>query len=80
MSSLDCILTCCLFLICSLGAGSTGSLTSGRSSVSGPVDNANAHLASSPVPVPTTPTHSAGLNTHGVNVPGLHAQAEGVKV
>ncbi|KAG7315581.1 hypothetical protein KOW79_020447 [Hemibagrus wyckioides] len=62
------------------GAGSTGSLTSGRSSVSGPVDNANAHLASSPVPVPTTPTHSPGLNTHGVNVPGLHAQAEGVKL
>ncbi|MCI4393501.1 hypothetical protein PGIGA_G00158180 [Pangasianodon gigas] len=62
------------------GAGSTGSLTSGRSSVSGPVDNANAHLASSPVPIPTTPTHSPGLNTHGVNVPGLHAQAEGVKL
>ncbi|KAI5616084.1 caskin-1 isoform X1 [Silurus asotus] len=62
------------------GAGSTGSLTSGRSSVSGPADNANAHLASSPVPAPTTPTHSPVLNTHGVNVPGLHAQAEGVKL
>lgn len=74
------LLTCYLFIICSIGAGSTGSLTSGRSSVSGPVDNANAHLASSPVPVPTTPTHSPGLNTHGINVPGLHAQAEGVKV
>uniref|UniRef100_A0AAR2IV34 CASK interacting protein 1 n=1 Tax=Pygocentrus nattereri TaxID=42514 RepID=A0AAR2IV34_PYGNA len=32
--------------------GSTGSLTSGRSSISGPVDNANAHLTNSPVPVP----------------------------
>ncbi|KAM9454386.1 caskin-1 [Clarias gariepinus] len=62
------------------GGGSTGSLTSGRSSVSGSVDNANVHLASSPVPVPTTPTHSPGINTHGVNVPGLHAQAEGVKL
>ncbi|XP_026993735.2 caskin-1 isoform X2 [Tachysurus fulvidraco] len=62
------------------GAGSTGSLTGGRSSVSGTVENANAHLASSPVPVPTTPTHSPGINTHGVNVPGLHAQAEGVKL
>uniref|UniRef100_A0AAR2IUQ9 CASK interacting protein 1 n=1 Tax=Pygocentrus nattereri TaxID=42514 RepID=A0AAR2IUQ9_PYGNA len=28
--------------------GSTGSLTSGRSSISGPVDNANAHLTNSP--------------------------------
>ncbi|KAF5889992.1 caskin-1-like isoform X2, partial [Clarias magur] len=62
------------------GGGSTGSLASGRSSVSGSVDNANVHLASSPVPVPTTPTHSPGINTHGVNVPGLHAQAEGVKL
>ncbi|GAA6086570.1 caskin-1 isoform X2 [Tachysurus ichikawai] len=62
------------------GAGSTGSLTGGRSSVSGTVENANAHLASSPVPVPTTPTHSPGINTHGVNVPGIHAQAEGVKL
>ncbi|XP_062865779.1 caskin-1 [Trichomycterus rosablanca] len=62
------------------GAGSTGSLASGRSSASGQVDNANAHLASSPVPVPTTPTHSPSHNTHGLNVPGLHAQAEGVKL
>uniref|UniRef100_A0A3B1IN74 Si:dkeyp-9d4.3 n=1 Tax=Astyanax mexicanus TaxID=7994 RepID=A0A3B1IN74_ASTMX len=60
--------------------GSTGSLTSGRSSISGPMDNANVHLTNSPVPVPTTPTHSPGLNTHGLNVPGLHAQAEGVKL
>ncbi|TTE66786.1 Caskin-2 [Bagarius yarrelli] len=64
----------------SAGTGSTGSLTSGRSSISGPVDNANAHLASSPVPVPTTPTHSPGFSTHAVNVPGLHAQAEGIKL
>ncbi|KAL0204228.1 hypothetical protein M9458_002246, partial [Cirrhinus mrigala] len=59
--------------------GSTGSLTSGRSSTSGQSSNANAHLTNSPVPVPTTPTHSPGVNTHGLNVPGLHAQAEGVK-
>ncbi|XP_060716252.1 caskin-1 isoform X1 [Tachysurus vachellii] len=62
------------------GAGSTGSLSGGRTSVSGTVENANAHLASSPVPIPTTPTHSPGINTHGVNVPGLHAQAEGIKL
>ncbi len=60
--------------------GSTGSLTSGRSSTSGQSSNANAHLTNSPVPVPTTPTHSPGVNTLGLNVPGLHAQAEGVKV
>ncbi|XP_077061424.1 caskin-1 isoform X4 [Siphateles boraxobius] len=60
--------------------GSTGSLTSGRSSTSGQSSNANAHLTNSPVPVPTTPTHSPGVNTHGLNVPGLHAQAEGVKL
>ncbi|KTG03342.1 hypothetical protein cypCar_00046805, partial [Cyprinus carpio] len=60
--------------------GSTGSLTSGRSSTSGQSSNANAHLTNSPVPVPTTPTHSTGVNTLGLNVPGLHAQAEGVKL
>ncbi|KAK7166713.1 hypothetical protein R3I93_006468 [Phoxinus phoxinus] len=60
--------------------GSTGSLTSGRSSTSGQSSNANAHLTNSPVPAPTTPTHSPGVNTHGLNVPGLHAQAEGVKL
>ncbi|XP_051561440.1 caskin-1-like isoform X2 [Myxocyprinus asiaticus] len=60
--------------------GSTGSLNSGRSSTSIQSSNANAHLANSPVPVPTTPTHSPGINTHSHNVPGLHAQAEGVKL
>lgn len=69
-----------LYLPAGGSMGSTGSLTSGRSSTSGQSSNANAHLTNSPVPVPTTPTHSPGVNTHGLNVPGLHAQAEGVKV
>lgn len=60
--------------------GSTGSLTSGRSTTNVQSSNANAHLTNSPIPVPTTPTHSPGMNTHGLNVPGLHAQAEGVKL
>ncbi|XP_063067296.1 caskin-1-like [Engraulis encrasicolus] len=70
------------------GGGSTGSL-SGRSSSSGQSSNANAHLTSvatvptTPVPAtpptPESPSHT-NTNTHGLNVPGLHAQAEGVKL
>ncbi|XP_041961450.1 caskin-1 isoform X2 [Alosa sapidissima] len=72
--------------------GSTGSL-SGRSNSCGQSGNANAHLTSStpvptsPVPVSTatttpttTPASPTPTNTHGLNVPGLHAQAEGVKL
>lgn len=63
------------------GGGSPGNACS-RSSNSGP--SANTHLTSG-TPVPTTPvpipspaeTH---INTHGLNIPGLHAQAEGVKL
>ncbi|XP_051994235.1 caskin-1-like isoform X2 [Xyrauchen texanus] len=60
--------------------GSTGSLNSGRSSTSIQSSNANAHLTNLPMPVPTTLTHSPCINAQSLNVPGLHAQAEGVKL
>ncbi|XP_028821783.1 caskin-1-like isoform X4 [Denticeps clupeoides] len=59
----------------SAGMGSTGSVSgSGHSSCAGQSGNANVHLTSTPVPSTPVP------NTLGLNVPGLHAQAEGVKL
>ncbi|CAL8330870.1 unnamed protein product [Lota lota] len=59
--------------------GSLGSLGSVRSS-SSLQGSGNTHVLNTPVPSPQTATPPPGVNTHGLNVPGLHAQAEGVKL
>ncbi|KAG7276829.1 hypothetical protein CRUP_008779, partial [Coryphaenoides rupestris] len=62
--------------------GSLGSLGSVRSS-SSLQGSGNTHVLNTPVPSPqsaTPPAAAAGVNTHGLNAPGLHAQAEGVKL
>ncbi|KAM3624603.1 uncharacterized protein V6R79_025415 [Siganus canaliculatus] len=58
-------------------SGSVGSLGSVRSS-SSLQSSGNTHVLTTPAPSP----HPAGsgVNTHGLNAPGLHAQAEGVKL
>uniref|UniRef100_A0A3Q3IFK6 Uncharacterized protein n=1 Tax=Monopterus albus TaxID=43700 RepID=A0A3Q3IFK6_MONAL len=59
-------------------SGSVGSLGSVRSS-SSLQGSGNTHVLTTPAPSPH-PAPTTGLNTHGLNAPGLHAQAEGVKL
>ncbi|CAL8331915.1 unnamed protein product [Merluccius merluccius] len=59
--------------------GSLGSLGSVRSS-SSLQGSGNTHVLNTPVPSPQTANPPPGVNTHGLNAPGLHAQAEGVKL
>ncbi|XP_024115253.1 caskin-2 isoform X1 [Oryzias melastigma] len=59
-------------------SGSVGSLGSVRSS-SSLQSSGNTHVLTTPAPSPH-PAPTTGLNTHGLNAPGLHAQAEGVKL
>ncbi|XP_028314774.1 caskin-1 isoform X2 [Gouania willdenowi] len=59
-------------------SGSVGSLGSGRSS-SSLQSSGNTHVLTTPAPSPH-PAPIPGVNTHGLNAPGLHAQAEGVKL
>lgn len=59
-------------------SGSVGSLGSIRSS-SSLQSSGNTHVLTTPAPSPH-PAPTPGVNTHGLNAPGLHAQAEGVKV
>uniref|UniRef100_A0A3P9HV12 Caskin-1 n=1 Tax=Oryzias latipes TaxID=8090 RepID=A0A3P9HV12_ORYLA len=59
-------------------SGSTGSLGSVRSS-SSLQSSGNTHVLTTPAPSPH-PAPTTGLNTHGLNAPGLHAQSEGVKL
>lgn len=59
-------------------SGSVGSLGSARSS-SSLQGSGNTHVLTTPAPSPH-PAPTTGVNTHGLNAPGLHAQAEGVKV
>ncbi|XP_016520920.1 caskin-1-like isoform X3 [Poecilia formosa] len=59
-------------------SGSVCSLGSVRSS-SSLQGSGNTHVLTTPAPSPQ-PAPTPGLNTHGLNAPGLHAQAEGVKV
>lgn len=77
------LLCCCLFTAALTFAGgersgSTGSLGSVRSS-SSLQSSGNTHVLTTPAPSPH-PAPTTGLNTHGLNAPGLHAQSEGVKV
>ncbi|XP_062243725.1 caskin-1-like isoform X1 [Platichthys flesus] len=61
-------------------SGSVGSLGSIRSSTS-LQSSGNTHVLTTPAPSPHPCTQSTtGVNTHGLNAPGLHAQAEGVKL
>ncbi|XP_069385880.1 caskin-1 isoform X4 [Paralichthys olivaceus] len=61
-------------------SGSVGSLGSVRSSNS-LQSSGNTHVLTTPAPSPLPCTQSTtGVNTHGLNAPGLHAQAEGVKL
>ncbi|XP_039879639.1 caskin-1-like isoform X3 [Simochromis diagramma] len=59
-------------------SGSVGSLGSVRSS-SSLQGSGNTHVLTTPAPSPH-PAPTPGVNTHGLNAPGLHAQAEGVKL
>ncbi|KAM9770175.1 caskin-1-like isoform 4-T4 [Menidia menidia] len=59
-------------------SGSVGSLGSVRSSTS-LQSSGNTHVLTTPAPSPQ-PAPTPGLNTHGLNAPGLHAQSEGVKL
>ncbi|XP_037102767.1 caskin-1-like isoform X2 [Syngnathus acus] len=59
-------------------SGSVGSLGSARSS-SSLQGLGNTHVLTTPAPSPH-PAPTPGVNTHGLNAPGLHAQAEGVKL
>ncbi|XP_032417950.1 LOW QUALITY PROTEIN: caskin-1 [Xiphophorus hellerii] len=59
-------------------SGSVCSLGSIRSS-SSLQGSGNTHVLTTPAPSPQ-PAPTPGLNTHGLNAPGLHAQAEGVKL
>ncbi|XP_054879072.1 caskin-1-like isoform X5 [Poeciliopsis prolifica] len=59
-------------------SGSVCSLGSVRSS-SSLQGSGNTHVLTTPTPSPQ-PAPTPGLNTHGLNAPGLHAQAEGVKL
>ncbi|XP_061575391.1 caskin-2-like isoform X2 [Cololabis saira] len=59
-------------------SGSVGSLGSARSS-SSLQSSGNTHVLTTPAPSPH-PALTPGVNTHGLNAPGLHAQAEGVKL
>ncbi|KAK2817270.1 hypothetical protein Q5P01_025461 [Channa striata] len=59
-------------------SGSVGSLGSVRSSGS-LQGSGNTHVLTTPAPSPH-PAPTTGVNTHGLNAPGLHAQAEGVKL
>ncbi|XP_034044829.1 caskin-1 isoform X3 [Thalassophryne amazonica] len=59
-------------------SGSVGSIGSVRSS-SSMQSSGNTHVLTTPAPSPH-PALTPGVNTHGLNAPGLHAQAEGVKL
>nr|XP_057901910.1 caskin-1 isoform X4 [Doryrhamphus excisus] len=59
-------------------SGSVGSLGSVRSS-SSLQGSGNTHVLTTPAPSPH-PAPTPGVNTHGLNAPGLNAQAEGVKL
>ncbi|XP_054593711.1 caskin-1 [Nothobranchius furzeri] len=59
-------------------SGSVGSLGSARSS-SSLQSSGNTHVLTTPAPSPL-PAPTPGVNTHGLNAPGLHAQSEGVKL
>ncbi|KAM4584490.1 uncharacterized protein PAE49_004026 isoform 2-T2 [Odontesthes bonariensis] len=59
-------------------SGSVGSLGSVRST-SSVQSSGNTHVLTTPAPSPH-PAPTPGVNTHGLNAPGLHAQAEGVKL
>lgn len=59
-------------------SGSVGSIGSARSS-SSLQSSGNTHVLTTPAPSPH-PAPTPGVNTHGLNAPGLNAQAEGVKV
>ncbi|XP_054634851.1 caskin-1 isoform X2 [Dunckerocampus dactyliophorus] len=59
-------------------SGSVGSLGSIRSS-SSLQGSGNTHVLTTPAPSPH-PAPTPGVNTHGLNAPGLNAQAEGVKL
>ncbi|XP_067353394.1 caskin-1 isoform X2 [Channa argus] len=59
-------------------SGSVGSLGSVRSSGS-LQGSGNTHVLTTPAPSPH-PAPPTGVNTHGLNAPGLHAQSEGVKL
>ncbi|XP_032397518.1 caskin-1 isoform X3 [Etheostoma spectabile] len=59
-------------------SGSVGSIGSIRSS-SSLQSSGNTHVLTTPAPSPH-PAPTPGVNTHGLNAPGLHAQAEGVKL
>ncbi|KAM9314408.1 uncharacterized protein KZ484_024164 [Pholidichthys leucotaenia] len=59
-------------------SGSVGSVSSVRSS-SSLQGSGNTHVLTTPAPSPH-PAPQPGVNTHGLNAPGLHAQAEGVKL
>ncbi|XP_015232855.1 PREDICTED: caskin-1-like isoform X2 [Cyprinodon variegatus] len=59
-------------------SGSVCSLGSVRSS-SSLQGSGNTHVLTTPAPSPL-PAPTPGLNTHGLNAPGLHAQSEGVKL
>ncbi|XP_026216433.1 caskin-1-like isoform X2 [Anabas testudineus] len=60
-------------------SGSVGSLGSVRSS-SSLQGSGNTHVLTTPAPSPHPAPTTGGVNTHGLNAPGLHAQAEGVKL
>ncbi|XP_031165467.1 caskin-1-like isoform X4 [Sander lucioperca] len=59
-------------------SGSVGSIGSVRSS-SSLQSSGNTHVLTTPAPSPH-PAPTTGVNTHGLNAPGLHAQSEGVKL
>ncbi|XP_042250118.1 caskin-1 [Thunnus maccoyii] len=59
-------------------SGSVGSIGSARSS-SSLQSSGNTHVLTTPAPSPH-PAPTPGVNTHGLNAPGLNAQAEGVKL
>ncbi|XP_076004202.1 caskin-1 isoform X2 [Genypterus blacodes] len=59
-------------------SGSVGSIASVRSTGS-MQSSGNTHVLTTPAPSPH-PAPTPGVNTHGLNAPGLHAQAEGVKL
>ncbi|XP_021177901.2 caskin-2 isoform X2 [Fundulus heteroclitus] len=56
--------------VCSLGSVRSTSSLQG---------SGNTHVLTTPAPSPH-PAPTPGLNTHGLNAPGLHAQSEGVKL
>ncbi|XP_056893026.1 caskin-1-like isoform X4 [Takifugu flavidus] len=60
-------------------SGSVGSIGSLRSS-SSLQNSGNTHVLTTPAPSPHPANTPGGVNTHGLNAPGLHAQAEGVKL